>query len=211
MRILTTAIVLFGAMTVATAMASAQPAKPAAPAARPAPAPAKTAAQTPAKPAQAPATPPAKPETPAPPPAAAAATPPAPPAPDASKPAAPAAPPAETFVYDPGGRRDPFLNLVSASADARNQRAKGEAGAAGMTVSEISVRGVMQSRGKLVAMVMGPDNKTYIVHQGDKLADGSIKLITPQGLVIEQEVNDPLSVVKQREIRKLLRGLEDAK
>jgi Tfp pilus assembly protein PilP len=100
---------------------------------------------------------------------------------------------------------------VSVSADARNQRAKGEGGASGMSVSEISVRGVLQSRGKLVAMVMGPDNKTYIVHQGDKLADGSIKLITPQGLVIEQEVNDPLSVVKQREIRKLLRGLEDAK
>jgi Tfp pilus assembly protein PilP len=143
--------------------------------------------------------------------AAKTAAPPAASAPEAAKPAAPAAPAPETFVYDPGGRRDPFLNLVSASAEARNQRAKGEAGAAGMTVSEISVRGVMQSRGKLVAMVMGPDNKTYIVHQGDKLADGSIKLITPQGLVIEQEVNDPLSVVKQREIRKLLRGLEDAK
>ena len=28
----------------------------------------------------------------------------------------------------------------------------------------------MQSRGALVAMVQGPDNKTYIVHQGDKLA-----------------------------------------
>ena len=80
-----------------------------------------------------------------------------------------------------------------------------------MTVGEISVRGIMQSHGKLVAMVMGPDNKTYIVHQGDKLADGSIRLITPQGLVVDQEINDPLSVVKQREIRKLLRGLEDAK
>ena len=69
----------------------------------------------------------------------------------------------------------------------------------------------MQSRGALIAMVQGPDNKTYIVHQGDKLLDGTIKSITPQGLVIDQEVNDPLSVVKQREIRKLLRSLEDAK
>ena len=119
--------------------------------------------------------------------------------------------PAETYTYDPGGRRDPFLNLVGASQDARAAKQKGEGGAAGMSSSEISVRGVMQSRGKLIAMVVGPDNKTYIVHQGDKLLDGSIKLITPQGLVIEQEVNDPLSVVKQREVRKLLRGLEDAK
>jgi len=130
------------------------------------------------------------------------------PAPDAAK---PATPPAETYTYDPAGRRDPFLNLIGAGTDGQNQAKKGEGGPAGMSVAEMSVRGVMQSRGKLVAMVMGPDNKTYIVHQGDRLLDGAIKLITPQGLVIEQEVNDPLSVVKQREIRKLLRGLEDAK
>jgi hypothetical protein len=60
-------------------------------------------------------------------------------------------------------------------------------------------------------MIKGPDNRTYIVHQGDKLADGTIKSITPQGLVLLQEVNDPLSLVKQREIRKLLRSLEDGR
>jgi Tfp pilus assembly protein PilP len=143
---------------------------------------------------------PASPATPAP-----ADTKPAPA--DASKPAPPAG---ETYTYDPGGRRDPFLSLVGAGSLGPNQGKRGE-GAAGMSVAEISVRGVLQSRGKLIAMVMGPDNKTYIVHEGDRLLDGSIKSITPQGLVIEQEVNDPLSVVKQREVRKLLRGLEDAK
>ena len=80
-----------------------------------------------------------------------------------------------------------------------------------MTLAEISVRGIMQSRGALVAMVQGPDNKTYIVHQGDKLLDGTIKSVTPQGLIVIQEVNDPLSLVKQREVRKLLRSLEDAR
>ena len=80
-----------------------------------------------------------------------------------------------------------------------------------MTVGEISVRGVMQSRGALIAMVLGSDNKTYIVHQGDKLLDGTIKQITQQGLVITQEVNDPLSLVKQREVVKKLKSLEDAK
>jgi type IV pilus assembly protein PilP len=128
-----------------------------------------------------------------------------------AKDANPAAPPAETYTYDPGGRRDPFLNLVGVTTDASGNAKKGEGGPAGMTISEIQVRGVLQSRGKLVAMVMGPDNKTYIVHEGDRFLDGAVKLITPQGLVIEQEINDPLSVVKQREIRKLLRGLEDAK
>ena len=37
----------------------------------------------------------------------------------------------------------------------------------------------------------------------------TFKTITPQGLVIVQQVSDPLSLVKQREIRKQLRTLED--
>ena len=85
------------------------------------------------------------------------------------------------------------------------------AGPAGMAVAEIQVRGVVQSRGSLIAMILGPDNKTYIVHQGDKLLDGTIKSITSQGIVIDQQVNDPLSIVKHREITRLLRSLESSK
>lgn len=124
--------------------------------------------------------------------------------------AAPAPPPAETYSYRADGRRDPFQSLLHAGADTNGTSSKGE-GPAGMTLGEISVRGIMQSRGSLVAMVQGPDNKTYIVHQGDKLLDGTIKTITPQGLIVMQEVNDPLSLVRQREVRKLLRSLEDSK
>ena len=120
-----------------------------------------------------------------------------------------APPPAEPYTYQPEGRRDPFLSLIGTGADVRSAR-KGD-GLANMHASDISVSGVLQSRGEMVAMIKGPDNRTYIVHQGDKLADGTIKSITPQGLVLLQEVNDPLSLVKQREIRKLLRSLEDGR
>ena len=84
-------------------------------------------------------------------------------------------------------------------------------GPSAFMVGEISVRGVMQSRSSLVAMIKGPDNKTYLIHQGDKLADGVVKTVTPQGLVVLQDISDPLSAQKQREVRKLLRSLEDAK
>jgi Tfp pilus assembly protein PilP len=164
------------------------------------------AAQTPAPPAK-PATPPAqpaKPGTPAPPPAAA-------PAPQTPPPSAAATPPAqEAYTYRADGRRDPFLNLLGTGTEAKIISRRGE-GPSGLTLGEISVRGTMQSRGALVAMIQGPDNKTYIVHAGDKLLDGTIKTITPQGLIVVQEVNDPLSLIKQREVRKLLRSLEDAK
>jgi len=124
--------------------------------------------------------------------------------------AAPAAPPADVYSYHAEGRRDPFQTLIGFGNTAAATSRKGE-GPAGLAVGEISVHGVMQSRGSLVAMIMGPEKKTYIVHSGDKLLDGTIKAITPQGLVVVQDVNDPLSLVKQREIRKLLRSLEDAK
>jgi Tfp pilus assembly protein PilP len=132
-------------------------------------------------------------------------------APAAAAPAKPpvADPPADTYSYDPAGRRDPFLNLLGTGVEARAAR-RGD-GPASMSVAEISVRGVLESRGALIAMIQGADTKTYVVHQGDKFLDGTIKSITPQGLIVLQEVNDPLSLVKQREVRKLLRSIEGAK
>ena len=117
--------------------------------------------------------------------------------------------PAEGYTYQADGRRDPFTNLLGTGNETRGL--KRNEGPAGLTVGEISVRGVLESRGALIAMIEGPDRKTYVVHTGDKFLDGTIRSITPQGLVIVQEVNDPLSLVKQREIHKLLRSLESAK
>ncbi len=210
-----------GAVVIIVALALAQtpaPQKPAAPApaaqnqpGKPAPVPAPPAQNQPAKPAPAPQ--PAgvgqtQPGKPAPAPAPAGQSQPAKPGaqPDAG---ASAQAPIETYTYRAEGRRDPFQSLLTVVASANGSR-KGD-GPGAMSLAEISVRGILQSRGTLVAMVQGPDNRTYIVHQGDKLSDGTIKTITPQGLVVVQEVNDPLSLVKQREVRKLLRSLEDAK
>ena len=113
-------------------------------------------------------------------------------------------------MYEPGTRRDPFVNPIATGAEPRLPPKRGE-GVAGLTVSEMTVRGVIESRGVFVAMVQGPGTKTFLVHPGDKLADGTISAITVQGLVIVQDVTDPLSLVKQREIRKLLRSFEPVK
>ena len=145
----------------------------------------------------------------------------APAAPRPATPAAPSAPPAsaapaasplpvDPFVYQPEGRRDPFVSLLGVGSETAPVLKRGD-GAAGLLVDELSVRGVLQSRGTLIAMVQGPDNKTYLIHQGDKLADGVVKHVTAQGLIVMQDVHDPLSTVKQREVRRLLRSLEDAK
>ncbi len=123
---------------------------------------------------------------------------------------APPPEPAEVYTYQPEGRRDPFVSLLRTGVETPLASRRGE-GAAGLSVAELSVRGTVLSHGEFIAMVQGPESRTYLVHQGDRLLDGTIKTITAEGLVIVQEVNDPLSLVPTREVRKLLRSYDEAK
>jgi Tfp pilus assembly protein PilP len=132
-------------------------------------------------------------------------------APDAGP--APADAPIETpqgFTYTPEGRRDPFVSLLRRGTDVQSAAATRASGLAGLSVSEVSLRGVMASRGGFVAIVQGSDNKPYIVRSGQKLADGSIRAIDKDSMVLLQQVSDPLSLETQREVRKVLRQ-EEAK
>lgn len=188
------------------APAQAPAAKPAAPA----PAPVTPSAPAPAAGKPAPAAPtqakPAAPSAPAKP--NAQGQPATPQAAPVEAPPPPTAPANETYTYDPAGRRDPFRNLLAIGID---PAAKGyrPPGLQGLSVNELSVRGVIEKLdGGYVAMVQGPDNKTYSIHPGDRLLDGLVRAVNAEGLVIVQEVNDPLSLVKQREVSKKLRSLE---
>jgi Tfp pilus assembly protein PilP len=137
-------------------------------------------------------------------------------APAAPKPAQTVAEKAESaaepqgFDYNAEGRRDPFVSLVRRGADARNTGPK-VAGLGGLGTSEVSLRGVLTSEGTFVGILQGVDSKNYIVRVGDRLSDGTIRSITRDSMVILQQVNDPLSLEKQREVRKLLRQTEEAK
>ena len=123
----------------------------------------------------------------------------------------PAQPQEEPYSYKPDGRRDPFVSLYARGIEQTTQGRGPSRGISGQMTGEVSVRGVVQSRGGYVAMVQGPDGKTHIVHVNDRFIDGVVKQITPQGLVVLQDVTDPLSLVKQREVRKNLRSAEEGK
>ena len=115
------------------------------------------------------------------------------------------------YTYRPEGRRDPFLPLLknSGKSTAATTVAARAAGLAGLGVAEVSLRGVLMSQGGYVGMLQGTDDKTYIVRTGDRLADGTIRAITSQMLLIHQEIKDPLSRQKEREVRKMLRQQPD--
>ena len=116
------------------------------------------------------------------------------------------------FTYNPEGRRDPFVSLLQRGTDSQRAAvAARPAGLPGLGAGEINLKGLVASRGEFVAIVQGADNKTYIVRRGDKLLDGAVRTITSEAMVIVQQVNDPLSRDRQREVRKTLRHTEEAK
>lgn len=142
---------------------------------------------------------------------------PAPPSAAAPRPAKPGQPepalPLETpgFSYTPDGRRDPFISLLRRGSDSKGSAASTRtAGLGGLGVGEVTLRGTMASRGGFVAILQGSDEKTYIVRAGERLMDGTVRVITANAVVMLQQVNDPLSLEKEREVRKVLRQ-EEAK
>jgi Tfp pilus assembly protein PilP len=133
--------------------------------------------------------------------------------PAATPAAAPVVPAADTgaFTYDPDRRRDPFVSLLRRGTDSDGSLGSRPAGLMGLSSAEVTLKGILASRGGYVAIVRGADNRTYIVHSGDKLLDGAVRTIAADAMVILQQVNDPLSHQKEREVRKVLRQTEEAR
>jgi Tfp pilus assembly protein PilP len=132
---------------------------------------------------------------------------PAPAAPPVPAEQAPA--PAPDYVYTPGERRDPFVSLVHSGTESKASSVAPitrPPGIAGVLVDEVAVRGIVQTRGSWVAMIAAANGRTYTVRPGDRLMDGSVRAINAQSVMLMQEVKSPLSLEKQREVRKQLRG-----
>jgi type IV pilus assembly protein PilP len=127
--------------------------------------------------------------------------------------AQPAAPESQGFTYNPEGRRDPFVSLLRRGGTGLGPTIGGvrPPGLGGLETAEVTLKGTVQSQGGFVGILLGADQKTYIVRAGDRLLDGTVRSITQNALVILQQVNDPLSLEKQREVRKVLRQIDEAK
>jgi type IV pilus assembly protein PilP len=131
-------------------------------------------------------------------------------------PAAPAAattpatqvPPLEPqgYDYNPAGRRDPFISLVRRTTPATGTSATSRpTGLGGLSIEQIRMTGVVKGRHGFSAIVKGADNRTYSVKAGDELYDGKVRAVTADAMFLVQNVNDPLSVDKTREVKRLLR------
>ena len=109
---------------------------------------------------------------------------------------------ADTYRYDPQGRRDPFRSLIGPTRPL--ERGDRPEGVPGFLVDEIDVQGAVQTKAGWVAIIKGPDNKGYQIRAGETLFDGEVIRIDRNAVVFRQEVNDPTRIERFREVVKEL-------
>ena len=118
--------------------------------------------------------------------------------------------PDEVYSYDPDGRRDPFVSLLGRGTNIGPINAR-PPGLAGLSVNELSLQGLVLSEGRYLAVMQNPDRRTYILRGEEQLFDALVKSISAEGVTFLQEVNDPLSLVKEREVLRRLQGREEGR
>jgi hypothetical protein len=120
-------------------------------------------------------------------------------------------------VCDPSGkcmqRRDPFVSLLK---PIESQTAKGpkRPGIEGFLVQEVSLKGIVKDPKGFIAMLLGPDGKSYFVKVGQKVYDGEVTAIDATSVTFRQQVTDPMLLPGQsrvRDVKKTLYPSEEAR
>jgi len=96
---------------------------------------------------------------------------------------------ASRFLYEPEGRRDPFISLLFGKNLEPGIRPQG---IEGMNITEITLTGILNwgEKGR-IALFLGTDDKTYQRKVGDNVFDGKIIAIDKATVLFEQKVYDP--------------------
>jgi Tfp pilus assembly protein PilP len=123
------------------------------------------------------------------------------------------------YNYNAQGRRDPFVSLQRPVAADRGPKTR-KPGMEGFLIQEVALKGIVRttgggtgiaSRGGYIAIFLGTDGKSYFVTTGQRLFDGVITAVDATSVSFRQEVTDPLSPVKTRDIKKSLYATEEAR
>jgi hypothetical protein len=81
----------------------------------------------------------------------------------------------------------------------------------GFLIQEVALKGIVKTKEAYIAMLLGPDNKSYFCQVGQRLFDGAIVAMDQTSVTFRQEVTDPLSPVRVRDIKKSLYPSEEAR
>jgi hypothetical protein len=108
--------------------------------------------------------------------------------------------------YDDGGRRDPFVTLMTPKKALAAENAKRpRLGLISLAVADVSVKGIVRSGTGMMAVLEGPDGKSFVARSKDKLQDAVVKSIDADGVVFVEQTVEASGSAHPRDIRKTLR------
>ncbi|MGE5341514.1 MAG: hypothetical protein ACM3SY_08525 [Candidatus Omnitrophota bacterium] len=118
--------------------------------------------------------------------------------------------PNSQFVYKPGGRRDPFVDLLKGKS-VNNVKREAKEGIAGLLIDELELEGILLvKRNKYVALFKGPDGRPYDVYVGDSVYDGEVIKIDMNSVYFKRSSTMVLGGTKEKIITKSLNPEEEA-
>lgn len=117
-------------------------------------------------------------------------------------------PPPGGYTYTPQGRRDPFVSLKKPVEATRGPGTR-PPGVKGFLIQEVALKGIVRDKSGYIAILLGTDGKSYFVRVGERLFDGVVTAIDAANITFRQEVTDPLSPVKSRDVKKSLYPSEE--
>jgi type IV pilus assembly protein PilP len=115
----------------------------------------------------------------------------------------------ELPVYDPAGRRDPFVAIVQLD-DRKTDEALPPLQR--VAVTEINLIAVVWGGYGYTGMVQTPDGKGYVIRKGTRLGtnNGLVTSITERGVIVVERFTDVYGNKQEREYVKLLHPKEAA-
>ena len=103
-------------------------------------------------------------------------------------------------LYDPAGRRDPFKDLLGGSQTKERSSAEGPE----MSMDDLQLVGIAKFRGKLYALVNGPQGFPYKITEGDKFSDGFVLKINTDSVTFRKTSEKGLRLPAPRDVVKEL-------
>jgi Tfp pilus assembly protein PilP len=112
---------------------------------------------------------------------------------------------ADTYSYEPAGRRDPFRSLLRNNEQGGLPTGPRPEGIPGLLIDEVTLIGVLRTPRGYMAQVQAADQqKSYLLKEGDKLFDGELVSIDREEVVFRQQVQDPAALKPYRDRVKTL-------
>ncbi|HAM50806.1 MAG TPA: hypothetical protein DCP92_08995 [Nitrospiraceae bacterium] len=118
---------------------------------------------------------------------------------------------AETYLYNPQGRRDPFLSIIETTKKAReSEKVKGLKPSESYEVSEVKVIAIASAGKRYYAEIQLPDKKYFTVKEGMPLGlyGGKVVKITPEEVVVREFVKNYRGETQPKDIILKLRQEE---